>query len=147
MYLRSEVCSPNFPLQRSTQKQNIGPDKLHRFTSNVDISLLTDHRGWNGEAFPCPVWYKFHDIWFLVHITINIFIFDFELLQAKCHFLQKRNYLVPFGYCRCVIKYFMSDMMNYYCLRVFRSRVRSIGKHLPSFVFSELECRRPLFRC
>ena len=37
------------------------------------------------------LWYKFHDIWFLVHLTINIFIFDFGLLQAKLHFLQNRQ--------------------------------------------------------
>ena len=86
------------------------------------------------------LWCKFRDIWFLVHLTINIFILDFELLQAKCNFFQKRNHLVPFGYCHYVIKYLKSDMMNYYCLRVFRSRVRSIGKHSPGFLCSELEC-------
>ena len=29
--------------------------------------------------------------WFLEHFTINIFIFDFELLQAQLHFIQKRQ--------------------------------------------------------
>ena len=37
------------------------------------------------------LWCKFHDIWFLVHLAINIFSFDFGLLQAKLHFLQKRQ--------------------------------------------------------
>jgi len=37
------------------------------------------------------LWCKFHDIWYLVYLTINIFIFDFGLLQAKLHFLQNRQ--------------------------------------------------------
>ena len=83
-------------------------------------------------------WGKFHDIWFLVHLTINIFIFDFGLLQAKLHLISskttgKRNHLVEFGYCHYVIKYLMRDMMNYHCLRVLRSRIRRIGKHSPGF--------------
>ena len=32
-----------------------------------------------------------------------------------------------------LIKYLLSDMLNYHCLRVFRSRVRRIGKHSPRF--------------
>ena len=28
------------------------------------------------------LWDKFHDIWFLVHLTINIFSFDFGLFSA-----------------------------------------------------------------
>ena len=40
---------------RSRQKQNVEPGKLHWFTSNVHTAPLTDHDGWNGEAFPCPV--------------------------------------------------------------------------------------------
>ena len=40
---------------RSRQTQNIDPGKLHQFTSNIGIAPLTDHHGWNGEAFPCPV--------------------------------------------------------------------------------------------
>ena len=39
----------------------------------------------------CVLWCKFHDTCFFVHLTINIFIFDFGLLQAKLHFLQKRQ--------------------------------------------------------
>ena len=79
-------------------------------------------------------WCKFLDIWFLVHLTINIFILDFELLQAKLHFLQKlQENATTVGYCHYVIKYLMRDMMNYYSLRVFRSRNRRIGKHSPGF--------------
>ena len=37
------------------------------------------------------LWSKFHEIWFLVHLIINIFMFDFGRLQAKLHFLQKRQ--------------------------------------------------------
>ena len=40
---------------RSRPKQNFEPGKLHRFRSNVRTAPLTDHHGWNGEAFPCPV--------------------------------------------------------------------------------------------
>ena len=83
------------------------------------------------------LWYKFHDIWFLVHLTINIFISDFGRLQAKLHFLQKTtgqcNHLVHFGYCHYVIKYLVRDMMDYHCLRLLRSRDRRIGKHSPGF--------------
>ena len=43
----------------------------------------------------------------------------------------KRNHLVHFGYCHYVMKYLMRDMMNYHCLRVFRSRDRRIGKRSP----------------
>ena len=38
-----------------------------------------------------------------------------------------------FGSCHNVIKYLMRDMMNYHCLRAFRSRVKRIGKHSPGF--------------
>ena len=82
------------------------------------------------------LWCKFYDILFLVHLTINIFIFDFGPLHAKLHFLQNRqenSHLVHFGYCHYVTKYLMHDMMDYHCLRVFRSHNRRIGKHLPSF--------------
>ena len=85
------------------------------------------------------LWCKCHDIWFLVHLTINIFIFDFGLLQAKMHFLQNRQENAV-TWCILVTKYLMRDMMDYHCLRVFRSRVRRIGKHSPSFLCSEPEC-------
>ena len=77
--------------------------------------------------FSLVLWCSFLDIWFLVHLTINILIFDFGRLTGKC------SHLVQFGYCHYVIKYPMRDMMNYHCLRVFRSRVKRIGKHLPGF--------------
>jgi len=75
---------------RSRQKQNIDPGKLHRFTANVGIAPLTDHHGWNGEVFRV-LWCKILDISFLVHITIDILIFISAVLQAKWHFLQKRQ--------------------------------------------------------
>jgi len=43
------------------------------------------------EKLSRVLWCTFLDIWFLVHLTINIFIFDFSRLQAKLHFLQKRQ--------------------------------------------------------
>ena len=46
---------------------------------------------------------------------------------------QKRSDLVHFGSCHYVIEYFMRDMMNYHCLRVFRRRVKRIGKLSPGF--------------
>ena len=37
-------------------EQNISPgNHVHRLVSNIDVTLLTDHHGWNGDAFPCPV--------------------------------------------------------------------------------------------
>ena len=82
------------------------------------------------------LWCKFLHIWFLEHLTINIFIFDFGRLQAKLHFLQKRQDNAV-TWCILVlvtvIEYLMRDMMNYYCLRVFRSRLKKIGKHSPGF--------------
>ena len=89
------------------------------------------------EKLSRVLWCKFLDIWFLVHLTINIFIFDFGRLQAKLHFLQKTtrqcSHLVHFGSCHYVIEYLIRDMMNYHCLRVFRRRVKRIGKHSPDF--------------
>ena len=38
-------------------------------------------------------------------------------------------------YYHYVIKYLMRDMMDYHCLRVFRSRDRRIGKHSPGRQF------------
>ena len=61
------------------------------------------------------LWCTFHDIWFLVYLTIDIFIFDFGLSSKTT---GKRNHLEHFCYCRYVIKYLMRDMMNYHCLRV-----------------------------
>ena len=60
------------------------------------------------------LWCKFLDIWFLEHFTINILIFNFELLLAKLHFLKtgKRSHLVHFGYYHYVIKYLMNDIMK-----------------------------------
>ena len=91
----------------------------------------------------CVLWCKFLDIWFVVHLTINIFSFYFGRFQVKLHFLRNKpkkcSHLVHFGYCHYVIKYLMRDMMNYHCLRVFGRRVRRIGKHSP--VFSVLGTR------
>ena len=43
------------------------------------------------EKLSSVLWCKCLDIWFLVQLTINIFIYDFDGLQAKLHFLQKRQ--------------------------------------------------------
>ena len=89
------------------------------------------------EKLSRVLWCKCLDIWFLVHLTINIFIFDFGRLQAKVALSSKTtgkcSYLVQFAYCHYAIKYFMRDMMSYHCLRIFRSRVKMIGKHSPGF--------------
>ena len=56
--------------------------------------------------------------------------------RQNCTFFKndrKISHLVQFAYCHYVIKYFMRDMMNYHCLRVFRSRGKRIGKHSPGF--------------
>ena len=121
---------------RSRQKQSIDLGKLYRFTSNVGIAPLTDHHGWNGDAFPCPV---VSISWHLVSCTPHNqhFHFWFRLFAGKIalslKWTGKRNHLVHFDYCHYVIKYLMREMMNYHCLRVFRSRVRRIGKHSPRF--------------
>ena len=91
------------------------------------------------------LWCKSHDLWFLVHLTISIFILDFERLQTKLHFPQKRQEnattwcILAVGH--FVIKYLMCDMMNYHFLKVFGTRVRRIGKHSP--VFSVFRTRVP----
>ena len=102
-------------------------------------------------------WCKFHDSWFLEYLTINILIFDFELLQANLHFLLqqqqqqqqttgKRNHLAHFGYFHYVIKYLMCDVMNYHCLRVFRSRDRQESTR-PDFPGCVPNQSAWLFRC
>ena len=89
------------------------------------------------EKFSLVLSCRFLHIWFLVHLVINIFVFDFGRLQKNLHFLQKRQENTVtwciFGYSHYVIKYLMRDMVNYHCLRVFRSRVSRIEKHSPRF--------------
>ena len=67
------------------------------------------------------LWCKFLVIWFAGIIALS------SKTTGKC------SHLVQFVYCHYVIKYFMRDMMNYHCLKVFRSRVKRIGKHSPEF--------------
>ena len=45
----------------------------------------------------------------------------------------ERSHLVHFCYSHYAIKYLMHDMMDYHCLKVFRSHDRRIGKHSPGF--------------
>ena len=52
----------------------------------------------------------------------------------------KCSHLVHFGYCHSVIKHLMRNMMNYHCLRVFRSRVKRQENTRPVFICSEPEC-------
>ena len=67
------------------------------------------------------LWCKLLAIWFLVHLSINIFIFDFCCLLVKLHFPRKRQ---ENAWCILVIVTVSSnisrDMLNYHCLRVFR---------------------------
>ena len=132
---------------RSRQKQNVDPRKLHWFTSNVSIAHLTDHTGWNGEAYPCPV---VSISWHQVSCTLRNqhFHFWFRPFAGKTAVSSKPtgecSHLVHFGYCHYVIKYLMRDIMNYHCSRVLRSRVRMIGKNSPGFsVFRVHGCSDP----
>ena len=67
------------------------------------------------------LWCKLLAICFLVHLTINIFIFDFCCLLVKLHFPRKRQ---ENAWCILVIVTVSSsisrDMLTYHCLRVFR---------------------------
>ena len=74
---------------RSRPEQNIDPGKFHRFTSNTGIAPLIILVG-TGKL-PRVLWCQLHDIWFLVQLTVNIFIFYFELLRAELHLLQNRQ--------------------------------------------------------
>ena len=89
-YFQLELPVPTRPsLSRPDRNVSLGK-RQSRFISNVDIKPLTDHNGWNGDALPCPVIIIIYS-WFLEHLTINTFIFDFELLQALLLFLQTRQ--------------------------------------------------------
>ena len=92
--IRVPKCSAGAPVtarpSRSRQKQNVDPRKLHWFTSNVGIVHLTDHNGWHGELFRV-LWYKCHDIRFLVHLTIRTFSFLISAFCRQLHFLQNRQ--------------------------------------------------------
>ena len=115
---------------RSRQKQNIDLGKLHRFTTNVGIAPLTDHHGWNGEVFPCPFGFLYTS-----HSTFSLLISAVSNADEIAVFKKtgKCSHFVQFSYCQYVLKYFTRDMMNYHCLRVFRSRVKRLGKHSPGF--------------
>ena len=95
MYPRSEVFSRSSSyseVQPEQAEAKLEPGKLHRFTSNKLYVLLLQQIIMVGtEKLTRVPWCKFLDIWFLVHLTINIFMFDFGRLQAKLHFLQKRQ--------------------------------------------------------
>ena len=96
-----------------------------------------------GKLFP-ELCYKFRDIWFFCTPQNQYFHFSFRHFASKIALSSKSSgegsHLVHFGYCQFVIKYLMRDMMDYHCLRVFRSRDRMIGKHSPGiFLYSESE--------
>ena len=93
----------------------------------------------------CVLWCKSLAIWFVVHLIINIFIFDFGCLQVKLHFPRKRQ---ENAWCILVIVTVSSnisrDMLNYHCLRVFRRRENT----RPVFPCSEPEYMTvPMLRC
>ena len=89
-----------------------------------------------GKLFPV-LCYKYRDIWVFCTPQNQHFHFSFRHFASKIAISSKsageRSHLVHFGYCRYVIKYLTRDMMDYHCLRVFRSRDRRIGKHSPGF--------------
>ena len=91
----------------------------------------------------CVLRCKFHDIWFLVHLTSNIFIFDFGLLQAKLHFLQKRQ---ENALTRCIFVIFTMLLniscvivMNYHC-EYLEVALEGLENTRPVFLCSEPEC-------
>ena len=70
---------PARPIQ-SKSKRNVGPGKLHRFTSNVRVASLTDRHGWNMDAWEVLG----------VHCDVNfvvIFVFVFLVTQLTLSFL------------------------------------------------------------
>ena len=71
--------------------------------------------------------------------TISTFILDFELLQAKFHFLQNPQRENATSWCIMVIVSKLLNiplvMMKYYCLRVSRRDVRKMGNTLPVLYF------------
>ena len=70
--------------QRDAQQQNNHNNNNGHFNGAWFLAK-------SKERGSYPVWCKFHDIWFLVHVTVNIFIFDFRPLQAKLHCPQNRQ--------------------------------------------------------
>ena len=96
-----------------------------------------------GKLFPV-LCYKYRDIWVFCTPQNQHFHFSFRHFASKIALSStssgEGSHLVHFGYCQYVIKYLMRDMMDYHCLRVFRSRDRMIGKHSPGiFLYSESE--------
>ena len=89
------------------------------------------------EKYSHVLWCKCLDICFLCTPHNQHFHFLFQPFAGKIALSSKttgkRSHLVHFGYCHYAIKYIMRDMMNYHCLRVFRSRVNRIGKHSLGF--------------
>ena len=79
--------------------------------------------------------------------TFSFFISAFgSKIALSSKSAAERSHLVHFGCCHYVIKYFMRDMMDYHCLRIFRSRDRRIGKHSPGFFYVPNQSAW-LFRC
>ena len=74
-------------------------------------------------------------------ITTTSYLANEAKLATKVNLL-----LLLFAYCHYVIKYFMRDMMNYHCLRVFRSRVKRIGKPCECMAVPMLSCAVFRFR-
>ena len=88
------ICVPKFSAGASryseaqperAEAQLVDPGKLHRITSNIGVRPLTDHHGWNVDAFPvsCGVnFMTFVLLYIIVHFTINIFISFWSVLAC-----------------------------------------------------------------
>ena len=85
------------------------------------------------EKLSCVMWSKFRDIWFLVHLIINILIILISnYCWQNCTFFKNGRktqsfdafWLLSLCYKKKTI-FFMNDIMDDYCLRVFRSRARA----------------------
>ena len=79
--------------QPERQAQNISPgNRVHRLVSNTDITPLNLSSWLERGCFPvsCDVNILTFGLWYTSQSTLT-FILEFELFQAKLHFLQKRQ--------------------------------------------------------
>ena len=94
VYLCSELFSRSFPFQPGPAWAGRSKTSV-QVTTPVYVNCRYYTSNWSSwlewGCFPHVLWRNLLDVWFLVHFTINAFMFDFELLEAKFHCLQKRQ--------------------------------------------------------
>ena len=141
VYPRSEVFS------RSSRYSEAQPDQAEakqRTATPIYVKCwycTCNRSSWlQGGSFPVSCCVHFLTFGFLYTSQSTFSFFISAICRPNRPFFKtttkrkgKRSHLVHFGYCHYVIKYLTRDMINYHCLRVFRSRVRRIGKHSPGF--------------